>query len=277
MNPTFLTLCRSLETVYTSDEARALAFWIMEEVGYTRADILTCKDTKNIPNSEIILQRLLKKEPVQYVFGHTDWLGMRLRVTPDTLIPRPETAELVRWVDDFHRDDTRPLRLLDIGTGSGCIAIALQQHHPDWQVAACDCSPQALDIARENARWNRQNVHLFLWDIFTPCPSSEQAAWPCDIVVSNPPYICESERHTMDTTVLDYEPASALFVPDNDPLCFYRRIATMHRHGELFFEVNERYAKEVAHLLDSIGYSDVQIKLDTYEKERFVYGCRSSR
>lgn len=260
MNPLFNHIRTTLSPVYGPEEARELAFWILEEeAGLSRSDVLACKDTKNISNIEIILQKLLKKEPIQYIFGHTTWLGLNLDVTRDTLIPRPETAELVEWIEG------KKLRILDIGTGSGCIAIALKKRHPDWQVTGLDFSPSALQIARNNATKNHVEVDWIQTDILKETPPGE---W--DVVVSNPPYICEEEKKSMDSNVLDYEPATALFVPNDDPLLFYRRIAQLKLGKQLYFEINERFGQQVCEMLDFNGYFDIELKHDCYGKERMV-------
>lgn len=260
MNPLFDYIRTSLTPVYGPEEARELAFWILEEeAGLSRSDVLACKDTKNISNIEIILQKLLKKEPIQYIFGHTAWLGLDLNVTRNTLIPRPETAELVEWIEGDR------LRVLDIGTGSGCIAIALKKRHPDWHVTGLDISAEALQVARSNALKNQVEADWIQADILADVPHGK---W--DVIVSNPPYICEEEKVLMDTNVLDYEPATALFVPNEDPLLFYRRIAQLKLGKQLYFEINERFGQQVCEMLDFNGYFDIELKRDCYGKERMV-------
>ena len=256
-----------LRGFYPEEELRELAFWIIEEsTGLTRTQILTdCKGTQNIPNIEIILQKLRAHMPIQYIFGYTDWMGMRLRVTPDTLIPRPETAELIEWIVTTC-NQSQPLNVMDIGTGSGCIAIALKKHCPLWHVQAVDISEAALQVAQENASAHGVEIEYRKMDILSETPDS------IDIIVSNPPYICQHEKVDMDIRVLDYEPHSALFVPDNDPLLFYRRIASMKSAKMLFFEINEAYGNEVCLMLQELGYTDVQLKHDIYGKARMVFG-----
>ena len=259
-----------LDDIYSPSEARELAFWILEETtGLSRAAILACKGTQNILNIKNILERLRKKEPIQYIFGHTQWFGLDLLVTKDTLIPRPETAELVELVLRMLPND-RPLRILDIGTGSGCIAIALKKRCPEWQVTALDVSEAALQVARENAARNGVEIEMIKADIL----SDEIGHF--DAIVSNPPYVTESEKVSMESNVLDYEPASALFVPDDDPLLFYRRIAELHIGRWLFFEINEAYPKDQEALLTDLGYTDIQITNDIYGKPRIIQ-ARSTR
>ena len=252
----------------SEEELYELAYWVVEETtGLTRAQILMgCKVTENIPNIEIILEKLRAHVPIQYVFEHAEWMGLDLRVTPATLIPRPETAELVEWIKE-KSNHHQFLRVVDIGTGSGCIAIALKRACPLWDVTGIDISEDALIIAHENAKRNQVQVTWKQLDIL-----SENLDL-VDIIVSNPPYICHKEKASMDARVLNYEPHSALFVPDSDPLLFYRRIAKMRVAKNLFFEINEAYGKEVCDMLAELGYHQITLKRDIYGKERMVYGA----
>jgi release factor glutamine methyltransferase len=260
-----------LRGYYPEEELRELAYWVIEETtGITRTEILIGrKDTKNIPNLEIILQKLRTQVPVQYIFGHIEWMDLDLRVTPATLIPRPETAELVTWILQSFSKNT-PMRVLDIGTGSGCIAIALKHRAPQWYVMGIDISSEALEVARDNAQRNGVEVEWQQLDILDKHLETKDD-WQWDIVVSNPPYICEKEKADMESRVLDYEPHSALFVPDNDPLLFYRRIASL-KAPMLFFEINEAYGREVCEMMEEMGYTNVQLKHDMYGKPRMVFG-----
>ena len=278
-----------LQTAYPEDEARSLAWWIMEELtGKSRTELqFGCKDTAFSSimqeKSQEIISRLLHFEPIQYIFGHTLWCGLDLLVTPATLIPRPETAELVERINKPTQTlpEGKALKVLDVGTGSGCIAIALKKAHPSWSVTGIDISPEAIAIARENARRNNVDVNFQVADIFDfneKNPKYEILNPKYDVVVSNPPYICESEKTSMRPNVLNFEPSTALFVPDSDPLLFYRRIAELFslplegkgRERGLFFEINEVFGEELKQLLDSLGYTDIQIHKDIYGKDRII-------
>lgn len=256
-----------LESAYPKDEAKALAWWIVEEeTGLSRSQILSgCKITKNFAHVQEVIERLLHFEPIQYIFGHTEWCGLDLKVTPATLIPRPETAELVEKITNYHLPLTN-CRVLDVGTGSGCIAIALKKAHPEWQVTGIDISPEAIDVARENAARNGVEVTFHVADIFS------DSIGDFDLVVSNPPYITESEKSSMRPNVLDFEPHTALFVPDSDPLKFYRRIAELKLGKHLFFEINEAFGEEMKNLFADLGYTDILITKDIYGKARIIEG-----
>ncbi len=266
---------------YPEDEARSLAWWIVEEeTGLSRSQLLIGdKININFSNVQEIIERILHFEPIQYIFGHTLWYGLDLKVTPATLIPRPETAELVKNISNHFKQlqTTSNFRVLDVGTGSGCIAIALKKAHPEWEVTGIDISPEAIEIARENARRNNVEVNFEVADIFNFQLSIIN--YQFDLIVSNPPYICESEKADMRPNVLNFEPATALFVPDNDPLKFYRKIAQLfartlytihHTPKYLFFEINEAYPAELSAMLDQLGYTDIRITKDIYGKPRII-------
>lgn len=268
-----------LQTAYPEDEARSLAWWIMEELtGKSRTELqFGCKDTAFSPimqeKSQEIISRLLHFEPIQYIFGHTLWCGLDLLVTPATLIPRPETAELVERINLKSEilNLKSQIHVLDVGTGSGCIAIALKKAHPSWSITGIDISPEAIAIARENARRNNVEVRFEVADIFS---DEIEDFGTFDVVVSNPPYICEHEKSEMRRNVLNFEPSTALFVPDSDPLLFYRRIASLAFNLSpftyLFFEINEAFGPQLSAMLDSLGYTDIQIHKDIYGKDRII-------
>lgn len=258
-----------------------MALWLVEELtGRPRGELLLRQEPLEIRDLDAYLRRLLEREPVQYVFGKTEWMGLRLRVTRDTLIPRPETGELVNWIteDTSSQEDRRtcasglPFRVVDIGTGSGCIAIALKQRFPAWDVTAWDVSEAALRVAEENAGRNGVSIRFEQSDITKAEEDCPGEGFPFDIAVSNPPYVMEKEKAEMDENVLRYEPATALFVPDDDPLLFYRSIARRRLAPTLYFEINERMGDAVREMLQAEGYADVAIRKDSYGKDRMARG-----
>lgn len=267
-------LRRNLSPIYGDGEARAMIRLIFHSLkGWSQTDMVINADTQLsdyiIDKIKDIKSRLLKNEPIQYILGEAYFYGMNLKVTRDTLIPRPETEQLVDMI--VKENNESDLRILDIGTGSGAIAIALSRNLRFAKVAAIDISEGALKVAEENAT----NLHA---DIsFINCDVFEYSAKPdsFDIIVSNPPYIDDSEKKGMESNVLDYEPHSALFVPDNNPLIFYSKIAelgckSLSNGGKLYFEINPRHAEELRQLLVDDGYEDVEIISDIYGKQRFI-------
>ena len=220
------------------------------------------------------VKRLLAGEPVQYVTGMARFGDLLIKVSPNVLIPRPETEELVQKISTTLPKEAS-IRIWDIGTGSGCIAIALAKHFVNAEVYAFDVSEAALEVARENAERNNAQVHFICDDVLHP--KSEIFNQPVDLVVSNPPYVCGSERTTMEANVLDWEPETALFVPDDDPLRFYRQILALAKKqlnpdGQVWFEINERMGEEMLSLCREMGFAEAEILLDFAEKQRF---CRA--
>ena len=215
-----------------------------------------------------VISRLRRHEPLQYIVGSARFHGHKFKVTPAVLIPRPETEQLVDLIVD--ENPASDLRVLDMGTGSGCIAISLARALKFAQVDALDVSRDALAVARENAAALKVKVRLFESDMLQPQPAATY-----DIIVSNPPYICWSERESMERNVKDYEPGQALFVPDNDPLLFYKSIApyamqSLVKGGRLYLEINQRFGAEVKRLLEENGFDEVRIIEDSYGKVRFA-------
>lgn len=213
------------------------------------------------------LERLAAGEPLQYVIGSTPFCGLNFKVDGRVLIPRPETAELVDWVA---QDATKTGTLLDVGTGSGCIAISLAHRLAGWKVQGWDISEGALEVARENSRLNGTEVEFRKVDILNASVDSR-----FDVIVSNPPYVMESEKAQMEDTVLDYEPHLALFVSDSDPLLFYKAIAafghrTLNAGGKLYFEINPLLVEEMKDMLMGAGYRDVQVRNDIFGKPRMI-------
>lgn len=266
---------RSLAPRFGEGEARWMVRLMMEEYkNYSPVDMAVRGDFDAGENVERRIDetvgRLLNGEPIQYIFGKARFYGMNLKVTPDVLIPRPETEELVDLIVNDHGGE-RDLRVLDVCTGSGCIAIALARNLPFSEVDAVDISREALAVARENASELKAAVSFKEGDALRM--GADGAEY--DIIVSNPPYIAEHERAEMDRNVLEHEPAQALFVPDADPLRFYIAIAryalvALKEQGGLYFEINPRYASDLAGQMKVMGWSDVSILPDMQKKNRFL-------
>lgn len=264
-------------------EARALAFVVLEDAfGLSRTDIYLGKDTAFSEDDTIRLEKILRRleqgEPVQYVIGTAQFCDLTFRVTPDTLIPRPETEELVGWVASLLPSEA-PCSVLDVGTGTGCIAISLAKQFPRAQVTAWDISEGALAVAQQNAETNGVTVDFCQKDVLEMVNKSASSAPSSDAlyIVSNPPYICERERAEMETHVLDYEPASALFVPDADPLLFYRALARLGQQlkaAAVLVEINQAYGQETVRIFQSSGYSNVELRRDIYGKDRMIKAVR---
>ena len=217
-----------------------------------------------------MIRRLKKNEPVQYVIGRETFCGLTFEVGPDVLIPRPETQELVRWIVDDWRENAA-CRILDIGTGSGCIAVSLAKLLEGAVVDGWDVSEGALQVAGRNARRNDVEVGFLRKDVLSALPGKERY----DVIVSNPPYIAEKEKVVMDANVLDWEPSLALFVPDDDPLLFYRTIAVLAKemlteNGLLYYEINQAYGPDTVQMLKSLGYSSVELKKDIWGNNRMI-------
>jgi len=277
-------LWHQLSTIYEAGEAKAIVRLVLDvRFGMTLTDIL-CGAVEQLRPSEqaeleSIHQRLLTGEPVQYVLGQALFCGRWYNVEPGVLIPRPETEELCRWVlgDCQQVLMDGACRILDVGTGSGCIACTLAAELPRAQLMAWDISEKALAIARRNAESTHVNVSFQLRDALHPDASGQPSSF--DVIVSNPPYVCKREQAAMMPHVTEHEPHLALFVPDDDPLLFYRAIGnyaftTLRQGGRLYFEVNEHYAHDTAALLQKQGFCDIIIKKDQYDKDRFISACK---
>ena len=268
-------LYQRLSNIYDAGEAKAIVRWVLDvRFGLSTADIYCGKVTQLSPNDqaelEIIMQRLEKAEPVQYVLGVADFCGRQFHVAPGVLIPRPETAELCQLIGQDGGGD-----ILDIGTGSGCIAITLALDIADSRVTAWDISDDALKIAKGNADKLDANVVFEHRDALAIEPDAER--W--NVIVSNPPYICRKEADEMEENVLRYEPDTALFVPDDDPLLFYRHImlyaqTALRLGGRLYFEINPIYAGSIVDKLGDLGFTDVSKIDDQYGKTRFIKACK---
>ena len=263
-------------------EAKAIALMLLEKVaGLPTAKALIADGKDLLCRRQSLFElaaRVAQGEPVQYVLEEADFCGLTLKVQPGVLIPRPETEELVAWVVDNVNANLSPLtpqRILDIGTGSGCIAVALANKLKKAEVEAWDVSDEALEIARENAERNGVQVKTRKVNVLQATTEIAQRVGWYDLIVSNPPYICEEEKAEMERNVLEHEPQLALFVPDDDPLLFYRRIAELglsmlKEEGLLFFEINRRFGKEVVKMLQDMGYCEVELRKDTFGNDRMV-------
>lgn len=276
---TYRELWRTLEPLYGNGEARAITDYVLDVCfGLSKADILcgaveemTAEKTAELNK---IFGRLTEGEPVQYVLGRAEFCGLWFDVRPGVLIPRPETEELCAWITADSKASASP-KVLDIGTGSGCIAITLQLDMPESKVTAWDISADALDVARENAQQLGANVNFVKLDALNAKPEGE---W--DVIVSNPPYICEKEKKDMAVNVLEHEPHTALFVPDADPLLFYRAITrlavqTLSKGGRLYFEINPIYADDTCRMMRAEGMTAVELRSDMYGKQRMAKGIKA--
>lgn len=276
---TYRELWRTLEPLYGNGEARAITDYVLDVCfGLSKADILcgaveemTAEKTAELNK---IFGHLTEGEPVQYVLGRAEFCGRWFNVRPGVLIPRPETEELCAWITADSKASASP-KVLDIGTGSGCIAITLQLDMPESKVTAWDISADALDVARENAQQLGANVNFVKLDALNAKPEGE---W--DVIVSNPPYICEKEKKDMAVNVLEHEPHTALFVPDADPLLFYRAITrlavqTLSKGGRLYFEINPIYADDTCRMMRAEGMTAVELRSDMYGKQRMAKGVKA--
>ena len=278
-----------LTKVYDSGEAKAIARMVYEvRFGLTLTDIVMGR-ADHCPEEELraIQKRLLEGEPVQYIIGVADFCGRQFHVEPGVLIPRPETAELCRWIieERGERREERDFSVLDIGTGSGCIAITLALEMPEAKVTAWDISDDALRIAQKNATtlgaevaFEKQDaLNISLTSHHSPLTShhSPLTSNQWDLIVSNPPYIKPKERNGMEKNVLAYEPHVALFAPEDQPIIFYQRIGdyawqSLNPGGMLFFELNPLTANDVSSYLQRLGFTEVEIRKDDYGKDRFL-------
>ena len=273
-------LWHRLTHIYDAGEAKAIVRWVLDvRFALSWTDILCGKVTELSAHDqtelEKIMQRLEKGEPVQYIIGVADFFGRQFHVAPGVLIPRPETEELCRWI--ISQKGQSPLcEILDIGTGCGCIAITPALELPDAKVTAWDISDDALRIAAGNAKSLGANVTFEHRDALDSSLFTLHSSLPkWDLIVSNPPYICEKEKSAMECNVLDHEPHLALFVPDDDPLLFYRAIAqyaaeALTAQGSLFFEINPLYADDLARMLRMMSYHDILIHQDQFGKPRYL-------
>lgn len=265
-----------LRQIYADKESDSMVRLIMDHVGYPLSAIL--RDPDHEPAPEILAQineiiaEIRAGKPIQYVLGETRFFDLRIRVDARVLIPRPETEEMV---EQIREQILKPVhRIIDLGTGSGCIALALKKQFPEAEVWGIDHSEDALELARENARLNMLQVNWTRLDLLDLPPAEP---WePFDLVVSNPPYVLLSEMQNMARHITDHEPGSALYVEDHDPLLFYRAIAAfvnryISQEGDVWVEINERFGRETASLFKIQGFRTVHIRKDIHDKERYIH------
>ncbi|MGF1584556.1 MAG: peptide chain release factor N(5)-glutamine methyltransferase [Bacteroidales bacterium] len=264
-----------LKQIYPPGEIQGISELIFENLlNYSKTDILLNSNTKisKLIYNQIteIINQLLKNKPIQYILGEAWFYDIKLEVSPDVLIPRQETEELVKWV--IEECGSRYLEMVDLGTGSGCIAIALALNLPNAKVYATDISARAVQLAEKNALVNNADVKFFVDNIFNPLFVKSKKF---DIIVSNPPYVTESEKPRIDKNVLHYEPVTALFVPDQNSLLYYKAIAALAREaltpgGRLYLEINESKSEEIEELLIRSNFSQIEIRKDINGKFRMV-------
>lgn len=272
---------KELDTLYGKDEVDSFFNLLLEfYLDLNRIDLvlnpnLTITKTEEQPLFEA-LSRLKLEEPIQYILGETEFYGLKFKVNKHTLIPRPETEELENWVLEQVTSNNNQLSILDIGTGSGCIAISLAKNLPNAKVYAMDISKEALKIAKENAEINGVEVEFIHQDILGVNQNEiDSISQKFDIIMSNPPYVRHLEKNEMKKNVLDYEPHLALFVQDKDPLLFYKAIAqfavkNLKPNGQLFFEINQYLGKEMIELLQELDFKEIKLKQDLFGNDRMI-------
>lgn len=267
------TFISTLSGVYAPEEVHAMLYITLEHyLGMSRVEIALSRKQELKDAQRLLLEqsleRLQQHEPIQYILGKTEFYDLEFIVSAATLIPRPETEELVRWIME---STNTPSKLLDLGTGSGCIAVALAKNLPSAAVSAYDISAEAIRVARQNAQRNSVDVQFDCVDILGLPTLSKRY----DVIVSNPPYVRDLEKAEIQSNVLAYEPHSALFVSDQDPLVFYRKIANLafqhlNAQGSLFLEINQYLGKETVELLKDIGFTSVVLRQDMFGKDRMI-------
>jgi len=272
-------LLSELRQIYTENESDSITRLILEHTGYPLSDTLRDPDQIPVPSVAAQINEIVADihtgKPIQYILGQTHFCDLKIGVDKNVLIPRPETEEMVEHIKAMTPQSIH--RIIDLGTGSGCIALALKRYFPDAEVWGVDISEQALSAAGENGRKNNLHVNWGEMDLLNE--HSTDRAQRFNLVVSNPPYVMNSEREIMANNVTGFEPASALFVEDNDPLIFFRAIASfcnihLADNGEVWVEINEQFGKETAGIFKKEGFSRVRILRDIHEKERYINARR---
>ena len=276
INEVFLAFRHELNDLYNNNETEALTLWVVSEImELSKATIKAFPEKElTVLQQEVsssILMELKTGKPLQYVLGYTEFYGLRFVVNPATLIPRPETEELVEWILSSV-NPKQELSILDIGTGSGCIPISLKKNLPHAHISAIDISPEALQTAKINAELNEVEIDFLEADILK---NLQPITHKLQLIVSNPPYVTPTDKEQMHLNVIDFEPHTALFVPQEDPLLFYKAIAdfaltNLSTDGLLFLEINESYGQETTELLSSKGFKSIQLKKDMSGRDRII-------
>lgn len=269
---------KELTPIFDAEEAESFFYLILENrYQLKRIDLALNPDLvfsdEEIKNWNVVLEQLKQQIPVQYILGETHFYGLDFEVNSNVLIPRPETEELVRWIidEDLRVQRTKKIKILDIGTGSGCISISLAKNIPNAEVFAIDVSKGALVTAQKNAQKNGVAISFLEKNILDTNDLEQQF----DIIVSNPPYVRHLEKEEIMKNVLDYEPHLALFVEDSDPLIFYRKIAQLAQKnlsetGKLYFEINQYLGKEMVNLLENMNFKNIELRKDIYGNDRMI-------
>jgi release factor glutamine methyltransferase len=272
------TFLQELSSLYDEKEIESFFYIVLESFHNKKRIDLALNpememDAVQLLRWESVLSDLKKEKPIQYILGETEFYGLPFLVNENTLIPRPETEELVEWILEStkYEEQNTKLNVLDIGTGSGCIAISLAKNLPSAQVSAIDVSEKALATAHKNAKINKVDVNFILKNIL----ETESLDEKYDVIVSNPPYVRNLEKEEIKPNVLEYEPHLALFVEDNDALLFYRKIAALAKknlseNGKLYFEINQYLGKETVELLEEMGFKNIVLKKDIYGNDRMI-------
>jgi release factor glutamine methyltransferase len=272
--------CKDLSELYDTNEIDSLCMIVLADITGTSSAKIKAFPELEIPTEQAqtiknILIRLETGEPVQYILGHTEFYGLPFKVNPSVLIPRPETEELVDWaISSVGSSQLAVGNILDIGTGSGCIAISLKKNLVDAQVSAIDISTEALKTAKENAELNNVNINFIQADILNLTHHSPFTTH-YSLIISNPPYVTLDDKKQMHTNVTNFEPHTALFVPEDDPLVFYKAIADfaadhLEKDGLLFFEINESYGEQIVELLTHKLFNNIELSRDMSDRFRMI-------
>lgn len=267
-------IANELQEVYSPSEISTITRMILTtKLNISLAESISYK-INNLSDQQLkiiieIIGRLKLLEPIQYIFGETEFYNLRFLVNKHVLIPRPETEELVEWI--INEEGNKNISLLDIGTGSGCIAVSLAKNITNAKVFAWDISTPALEVANRNAKLNNVSISFSQADIL----QTKTSEHTFDVIVSNPPYITEQEQSIMHSTVIEHEPSLALFVPNNNPLLFYKHISdfannSLNNGGRIYFEINQYYAEETKQMLNEKGFKDIQLKTDLAGNKRMI-------